>query len=133
VSIIRRRLRAKGKVEEIGDWLEWTSDGTSIHITVRPGNGRTTIQFMGDAGFRLVGTYGPITLATLITLVGLGNSGSLGIGLAVTILAGAYLLARTLWGAASRAAGRMYRRMIDDITGDVARLVDAASRDDGPT
>lgn len=122
VGIIRRLLRVKGKVVEVGDWLEWTSDGTTIHITVKPEGGKTKIQFMGDAGFKLVGLFGPAALATLIALVSLGNGGTLTVGLAAAIVGGAYAVARGLWEIVGRRAGAQYRRMVDQLSLEMARL-----------
>jgi hypothetical protein len=73
VAAMRRLTRVKGKVVEVGDWLEWTSDASSIHVTVKPENGQTRLQLMGDAGFRLLGIWGPLTLATFIAIVATGE------------------------------------------------------------
>jgi len=126
VGIVRRLLRVKGKVVVVGNWLEWTSDGTTIHITVKPEAGKTKIQLMGDAGFKLVGLFGPAALASLIALVSLGNGGELTIGLAAAILGGAYAVARGLWEIVGRRAGAEYRRMVDRLTAEIARLAEPA-------
>lgn len=124
VGIIRRQIRVKGKVEEVGDWLEWTSDGQTIHITVNPERGQTKIQFIGVAGPRLVGSYGLAALASLILLVSLGGAGSLTPGLAAAIVTGGFAAGRALWGFAGRKAGKKYRRMVDDLTSEMARLAE---------
>ena len=124
VGIIRRRLRMKGKIEEVGDWLEWTSDGTTIHVTVKPEDGKTKLQFMGDAGFKLIGSFAPVGLATLITLVSLGNEGTLTVGLAAAIIAGAYAVARGIWEIVGDRAGAKYERMVDQLTTEMAGLAE---------
>jgi hypothetical protein len=124
VGILRRVFRMKGKVEEVGDWLEWTSDGTTIHVTVKPEDGKTKVQFMGDAGFKLLGAFAPIALATLITIVSLGNGGYLTVGLAAAIVAGAYAIARGIWEIAGDRAGAKYERMVDQLTAEMARLAE---------
>ena len=75
VATMRRLTRVKGKVVEVGDWLEWTSDASTIHVTVKPENGQTRLQFMGDAGFKLLGIWGPLMLATIISIVATGADG----------------------------------------------------------
>jgi hypothetical protein len=122
VGILRRHVRVKGKVAEIGDWLEWTSDGTTIHVTVKPEKGQTRIQFMGDAGFKLLGSFGLAGLVTLISLVSLGNAGSLTLGLGAAVVTGAYAMARGLWEVGAARSAKRYRRMADRLTADMSRL-----------
>jgi hypothetical protein len=102
VAAMRRLTRVKGKVVEVGDWLEWTSDASSIHVTVKPENGQTRLQLMGDAGFRLLGIWGPLTLATFIAIVATGDAGVLTVGLAGIIVGWGYAIARVAWEIAGR-------------------------------
>lgn len=124
VGIIRRRLRMKGKIEEVGDWLEWTSDGTTIHLTVKPEAGKTKIQFMGDARPKLIGSFAPMGLATLISIVSLGDAGTLTVGLAAGIVASAYAVARGIWEVVGDRAGAKYEHMVDQLTTEMARLAE---------
>ncbi|MDH3733870.1 MAG: hypothetical protein OEU54_10070, partial [Gemmatimonadota bacterium] len=107
--------------------LEWTSDGTSIHVSVKAENGRTRLQFMGDAGFKLIGSFVPVALATLITIISLGNAGTLTFGLGAAIVAGAYAVARGLWEYSGDRAGKKYRRMVDRLAEEMSRLAEPAT------
>lgn len=123
VAAIRRLTRVKGKIVEVGDWIEWTSDAKTIHMTVKPENGRTHLQLMGDAGPKLIGIWGPVALATLISLVAVGQAGGLGLGLAGAIVGGAYALARGAWEIVGRRAGAKYGRLADRLATEAERLV----------
>jgi len=122
VAAMRRLTRVKGKVVEVGDWLEWTSDASTIHLTVKPENGQTRLQLMGDAGFKLIGIWGPLILATIIAIVATGQEGVLTVGLAGLIAGWGYAIARVAWEIAGRRAADKYGRLVDQLTVEVERL-----------
>jgi hypothetical protein len=122
--------QVKGKVEEVGDWLEWTSDATTIHLAVKPRDGRTQIQFMGDSGFKWIGVYGGAGAAAFLAMDVIGNTVDLGVGLAAGVVAVAYGLARGAWHLVGRRAALKYRGLVDELTAEAARLAGPATESD---
>ena len=122
IAAMRRLMRQTGKVEQIGDWLEWTSDAGIIHVTVKPENGRTQLQFMGNAGPKMIGVLAPTALATLISIVTLGHEGMLGIGPVSVIVGAAFTVARGAWEVVGRRARAKYQRIADQLATEVERL-----------
>lgn len=62
--------------------------------------------------------------ATLITLVALGQGGSLTNGLAAAIVSGACAAARGLWEIVGRRAAAKYERLAEQLSGEVRRLAE---------
>jgi hypothetical protein len=77
---------------------------------------------MGDAGFKLLGIWGPLTLATIISIVATGDAGALSVGLAAIILGWGFAIARVAWEVAGRRAFNKYGRLVDQLTAEVERL-----------
>lgn len=124
IGMIRSTYRGRGKAEVVGDWLEWTSEAGQLHLTVRSEGEDTKIQLVANGGLYGLAAYGPLSLATLIALVSLGDAGSLTVGLAAGIVGGAYAIGRGIWEYAGRAVGRRFRRDFDALATEMTRLAE---------
>jgi hypothetical protein len=123
VAAARRLTKSRGSTREVGDWLEWQSDSKIIHLSVKPEDGRTSVQLMADGGFRAVGIWGATALATLLTIVGIGAE-TAGISLLeiLGIAGGGFTLARTTWEIVGRRARARYTALAERLTNEISAL-----------
>jgi len=133
---IQRQLAEVGSASTIGRSLQWTVQSAArrrastrtVQVTVSPRNGRTTIRIEERLGGLAGGLFGG-----LMGGIGGGTTGiSAGIGMGVLhswaafagiwggVVAGSYLLARTIYGRMARGRGEALQTLM-------SRLVEHAS------
>lgn len=133
VAAIRRLTKGTGKVEEVGDWLEWTSgEDRSLHVTVKPEAGRTRLQVVTSSALLLAAITVPTGLITLVAFAVLLKNGlltaGLGAGLGIAVLA----FMRAIWELLGRRTARGYEEFADRLTAEVARLAEGPGSEEGP-
>jgi len=123
VAAARRLTHSRGNVQEVGDWLEWQSDARIIHVTVKPEDGRTSVQVMADGGFQVLGIWGITGMATLITVVGIGaETAGISVLEILGIVTGGFTFARTAWEIAGRRARAKYTALAERLTHEISTL-----------
>jgi hypothetical protein len=122
VAAIRRRYPGRGKAEVVGDWLEWNSDASLAHVTVRSEGANTRVHFAADTSLYAFAVYVPTTFAAFMSLVTLGGGGALNVGLGALVVGSAYSIARGLWEVIGRKLADRNRRIFNEITADISRL-----------
>jgi hypothetical protein len=133
---IQREIGGVGQVSTLGRSLVWTMQGAArrrvstrtVQVTVTPRNGRTTIRMEEPLGQLAGGLFGG-----LVGGLGGGTSGiSMGIGMGVFhsalvatgliggMVAGSYVLARTIFGRIVRDRGERMQRLMSRLAEQVA-------------
>lgn len=133
VAAIRRLTKGTGKVEEVGDWLEWTSgEDRSLHVTVKPEAGQTRLQVVTSSALLLAAITVPTGIVSLIAFALLLKNGlltaGLGAGLGFAVLA----FMRALWELLGRRAAKGYEEFADRLTAEVARVAEGPGPEEGP-
>ncbi|MDX1393171.1 MAG: hypothetical protein R3195_02225 [Gemmatimonadota bacterium] len=142
VAAIRRQYRGRGKADVVGDWLEWNSDASMVHATVRSDGDDTKLQLVSDAGGWAVASYGVSMLAAVLTIAGLGDAGTLTLANGLLVSGSAFAIARGLWeylgGRARDRAREVFAAVMDELatiarseTPDATRLP-GGSDESGP-
>jgi hypothetical protein len=149
---IQRQLGEVGSASTIGRSLQWTVQSAArrrvstrtVQVTISPRNGRTTIRIEE----RLAGLAGGL-FGGLMGGLGGGSGGiSAGIGLGVlhsaaavagiwgSVIAGSYLLARTIFGRIARGRGdalqNLMARLVEHVSATAARVPGLARPADEP-
>ena len=133
---IQRELGGVGQASTLGRSLVWTMQGVArrrvstrtVQITITPRNGRTTIRMEEPLGQFAGGLFGG-----LMGGLGGGSSGiAMGIGMGVFhsalvatgliggMVAGSYVLARTIFGRTVRSRGERMQRLMSRLAEHVA-------------
>lgn len=133
---MQRELEGVGQASMLGRSLVWTMQGVNrgrattrtVQVTVTPRNGRTTIRIEEPLGQLAGGLFGG-----LMGGLGGGSSGiAMGIGMGVFhsaavatgliggMVAGSYLLARTIFGRMARSRGERMQRLMSRLAEHVA-------------
>ncbi len=118
VDTIQRSIGEMGHVSTLGRSLVWSAEGQSrkLHVNVIPRNGRTTIRLTerltpiagGLFGGIVGGVGGGVGAPSAILALTAFHSAPLALGVAAGAVAGAYLLARTIFvGISTRRAQGM--------------------------
>jgi hypothetical protein len=134
---IQRVLGGVGTASTLGRTLQWTMTvldrrryaRRAVYVTVTPRNGRTTIRIEEPLGAVAGGLFGGLMgglgggLMGPVIGIGVGalHSAPATIGLAASVVSGAYLLARTIFG-------RVVRSRADRLQELMTRLVEHASQ-----
>ena len=131
VDAVRRVTGHHGKVEEVMGSLEWQTVGelSVIHVTVRPGDGRTTLSVIaerGPAGLLQLG------LPMIAGLIGIGITGAIieptsaagVIGVVAGSLGTAFITARTIWATTTKS----FRIKLRDLMGAASRTADESAK-----
>ncbi|MDQ6885696.1 MAG: serine/threonine protein kinase [Gemmatimonadota bacterium] len=126
VETIRRSMGNVGHVSTLGRSLAWTHDGQQrkMHVTIVPRAGRTTIRIdekLGPLAGALFGGImggvgGGLGAPTIGIAMGAFHSGGVALACGGGIVAGAYLLARTIFSSSSRRRGREHQRLLGELT-----------------
>jgi serine/threonine-protein kinase len=132
-EIIRRRLRQTGAVNTLGRSLTWTctTQGRPIEISVVPRAGRTTIRADERLGPLIGGTFGGILggvgggLAGPSFGIGVGamHSVALGFGFWGAAIAGAYVLARTIFRRVRQTRERALHDVVQELAEQTAESI----------
>lgn len=131
VDLIRKATGRHGEVNEVLGGLEWQTTGselTSIHVTVRPRDGRTNVRIASKQGKEAFLTYWLSGVSWFI-LMGIAagilepTAAAEVVALASGAAAGAYVSARTIWSARSR----KLRGSVTGLMRGLSRVLDRAS------
>jgi len=133
---IQRELGGVGQASTLGRSLVWTMQGVArrrvstrtVQITVTPRNGRTTIrmeeplgQFAGGLFGGLMGGLGGGTSGIAMGIgMGVFHSALVATGLIGGMVAGSYVLARTIFGRTVRSRGERMQRLMSRLAEHVA-------------
>jgi len=128
LELIRKVLEHQGEASEVLGGVEWKTAGqvSVVNVNISPQGDFTSIQIVGDragagaltftmpmaGGAILMGALGailePTTAAGIVALVG-------------GVLGSAFLFARTLWVSSGKRFHRRLTRLMDSLSGAVAR------------
>jgi hypothetical protein len=137
VHLIRDEIGKPGQVQQVLDGVEWSYNEAngSIHVTVRPREGRTRVEVMADRENEEAVIVGIPTFAGL--LISILAPMSMGvdpqsIALGVGIAGGAHALARAAWMAVSRGWQRRISEVAERVAEGIAAIRATAQQADAP-
>ena len=142
VDVIRQATGEHGEANEVFGNLEWEtagSDLSTLHVTVRPREGRTHVKISSKQGQTALLTY-VLSGGGWFILMGIAG-GILEPGTAAGVLAlvsgaagGAYVTARTVWSARGRKVrdrlGALLSGLSHTLESGAGRIVDRSASDD---
>ena len=121
VAAIRRQYKGRGKATVVGDWLEWNSDASMVHVTVRSDGDDTRLQLVSDAGGWAAASYGLSLFAALLIILGLAEAASLTLLKGLFVSGSSFAIARGLWeylgGRARDRAREVFAAVMSDLAG----------------
>jgi len=127
LDAIRQTTGQRGEVSRVLGSLEWKSGGIrgESFVTISPRQGKTAIRIGGQYGrgatlvYGLVGGIG----AALLVGVSVSTGSPIDFGTLAAVGAGSYLAARTAWQVVAERAERKLRKVLEEVTLGVLRVV----------
>jgi len=133
---MNRALGLVGSASTLGRSLQWTVQGVdrrrvstrTVQITVTPRNGRTTIRIEEPLGGLARGLFGGLmaglgaglTSPAIAVGVGVFHSAPIAAMMVTTVVSGAYLLARTVFGRTVRKRGERLQELMSRLVEHVS-------------
>ena len=142
LELIRRILEHQGEASEVLGGVEWKTVGelSAVNVNISPQGDSTSIQIVGDRGGAGALTFIFPMAGSAILVGALGgvlqpDTAAGIVGLVAGILGGGFVFARTLWVSSGRKFHKRLTRLMDSLSGAVARaaLPPAVSLDEEPS
>jgi len=141
---MQRIVNQIGSASTIGRSLQWTSFGVrrrnvstrTVQVTITPRHGRTTIQIHEPVGQLAGGLFGGLMgglgggLGSAAFGIGMSvfMSGTVALGLVGSVVGGAYLLARTIFGRMVRSRGEELQELMSHLVDHVSATATVPAR-----
>ena len=125
---IRQVTAAHGEVNRVLGALEWKAIGPrgETHVTISPRQGRTALRIGGryGRGAGLVYVVFATIGAGLIAGTSIATGSPIDVATVAAVGAGSYLAARTAWQVLAAKTERKLRKVLEEVTLRVVRVVD---------
>jgi len=126
---IRQVTASHGEVNRVLGALEWKGTGPrgETHVTISPRQGQTALRIGGryGRGAGLVYVVFATIGAGLIAGTSIATGSPIDVGTVAAVGAGSYLAARTAWQVLAAKTERRLRKVLEEVTLRVVRVVDS--------